>query len=188
MNNAQFFFATASLLLATGGLFFTWIRWRQSELRREEVLGWANDCIESLQSIFLISSLKNPILDQEKIDEIRLKAIFNTSILIERGRLFFKNEVVDQFGSEKLPAYRGYRPQVLDHLVIAHKIARDWPNSSEENAYRRSKVAEACLKNFVSLIQKEVGRDRAASVEALEGGIGVDLPSLMDDVKFEKTN
>lgn len=187
MTNSQLFFATASLLLAVFGLFFTWIRWRRSELRRDEVLIWAVDCIECLQTLFLISFLKNPILNQEKIDEIRLKTIFDTATLIERGRLFFKNEVVDNFGSEKLAAYRGYRPRILDHLVVAHQIARYWPDGSEEEILRRSVVAEDCLKNFVSLVQKEVGRVRAASVEALKGGDGVHLPALMAAVQLERT-
>jgi len=185
MTNPQLFFATASLLLAIGGLFLTWIRWRQSELRREEVLSWADDCIQCLQTLFLVSLLKEPILNSEKVEEIRLKTIFDTSTLIERGRLFFKNEIVDEYGSEKLPAYRGYRPRILDHLVIAHQIARFWPESSEEEIRRRTAVAESCLKNFVSLAQKEVGRERAASVEAMKGGDGVHLQSLMAAVQLK---
>ena len=189
MTNPQIFFATASLLLAFAGLIFTWIRWRQSELRREEVLSWANECIECLQTLFIISFLKDPILDQEKIAEIRLKTLIETSTLIERGRLFFKNDVVDQFGSEKLAAYRGYCPRILDHLVVAHQIARYWPNDNEDDVLRRSTVAEECLKNFVSLAQKEVGRDRAASVDALKGGDSIYLPALMKAVTIKtKTN
>jgi hypothetical protein len=187
MTNTQLFFAAASLLLPIVGLFFTWTRWRRSELRRDEVLSWADDCIECLQRLFLISDLKNPILNQKKIDEIRLKTIFDSATLIERGRLFFKNEVVDDYGSEKLTAYRGYRPRVLDHLVVAHQIARYWPDSSEEEILRRSAVAKDCLKNFVSLVQKEVGRDRAASVEALKSGHRVHLPTLMAAVQLEQT-
>jgi len=180
MTSTQLFFATASLLLAFIGLLFTWIRWRQSELRREEVLSWADDCIECLQTLFIISFYRDPILSEEKVNEIRLKTVFDTSTLIERGRLFFKNDIVDDFGSEKLAAYRGYRPRILDHLVVAHQIARYWPDASEDEASRRSTIAEDCLKSFVSLAQKEVGRDRAASVEALKGGDGVHLPTLMN--------
>lgn len=165
--------------------FFSWIRWRRSELRREEVLSWADDCIQCLQTLFLTSLLKDPILDPKKVEEIRLKTIFDTSTLIERGRLFFKNEVVDDYGSEKLSAYRGYRPRILDHLVIAHQIARCWPDSSEDEIKRRSTVAESCLKNFVSLAQKEVGRERAASVEAMKGGDGVHLSTLMASVQLD---
>lgn len=186
MTDTQLFFATTSLLLAFSGLFFTWIRWRRSELRREEVLNWADDCIECLQMLFIISFLKDPMLNKEKVNEIRLKTIFDTSTLIERGRLFFKNDVVDDFGSEKLSAYQGYRPRILDHLVVAHQIARYWPDGSEDEILRRSAIAEDCLKNFVSLAQKEVGRDRAASVEALKGGDGVHLPALMAAVQLEK--
>ncbi len=182
MTNTQLFCNNISVIGVC------WLRWRCSELRREEVLSWADECIECLQTLFIISSLKDPILNQEKINEIRLKTIFYTSTLIERGRLFFKNEVVDDFGEEKLVAYQGYRPQILDHLVVAHQIARNWPHGSEDEIIRRSYIAEICLKSFVSLAQKEIGRDRAASVEALKGGAGVHLPALMEAAKYQHKN
>lgn len=183
MTSIQLFFATASLMLTVVGFFVAWIRWRRSELRRDEVLKWADECIEALQTLFLISLLKGPPLSEEKLNEIRLKIIFDTSTLIERGRLFFKNEVVDSFGSEKPPAYRGYRPRILDHLVLAHQIARYWPDETEDDKADRSTIAEQCLKEFVSLAQMEVGRDRAASVDALKGGDGVHLPAMMNNLK-----
>ena len=183
MSHTELFIAMSSLLLTLAGLFFTWYHWRRSELRRDEVLSWANECIECLQALFIISFMKEPILNQNKINEVRLKAIFDTSTLIERGRLFFKNEVSDNFGSEKPAAYRGYRPRILDHLVIAHQIARYWPNNGDEEIKNRSELAENCIKNFVSLVQKEVGRDRSASAEVLKGGKGVRLTDLMADLK-----
>lgn len=188
MSGIEIFFATGSLTVAIFGSLFAWIRWRSSELRRDEVLEWANECIESLQSLYLISILNDPALDKSQIDEIRISIIFRTSSLIERGRIFFKNEVIDDFGANKCSAYRGYRPRILDHLVVAHKIARYWPNESSEEALRRSVVARECLKNFVSLAQKEVGRGRAASAEALKGGNSVDLPSLLSSVEIDSSH
>jgi len=170
-------------MLTVFGFFVAWIRWRRSELRRDEVLRWADECIEALQTLLLISLLKGPPLTEEKLDEIRLKIIFDTSTLIERGRLFFKNEVINDFGSEKPAAYRGYRPRILDHLVLAHQISRYWPDESEDDIKSRSKLAEQCLKNFVSLVQKEVGRDRAASEEAIKGGDGVNLSMEMRNLQ-----
>ena len=112
--------------------------------------------------------------------------MFDTSILVERGRLFFKNEVVDDYGSEKLSAYRGYRPRILDHLVVAHQVARFWPGDSDNDIKDRSRVAKCCLKSFVSLAQMEVGRDRAASVEALKGGDGVHLSTIMENLRAQR--
>ncbi|AWZ02493.1 hypothetical protein RHODOSMS8_02981 [Rhodobiaceae bacterium] len=186
MTNTELVFAIASPALTIFGFFLGWFSWRRRELRRDEVLSWADDCIECLQTLLLISLLRDPILSAEKIEQIRLKVIFDTSILIERGRLFFKNEVVDDFGSDKLSAYRGYRPRILDHLVVGHQIARFWPDSSDDDKRRRTVVARNSLKGFVSLAQKEVGRDRAASAEALRGGDGVKLSALMAAVKPEE--
>jgi len=193
MDNYQVFFAISALLLGLVGLFFTLESRRKKEqeenkkeLRREEVLAWADECIECLQSLLLLSVLDDPALEPEKHNDIRLSIVFDTSVLIERGRLFFKNEVVDDFGKEKEPAYRGYRPRILDHLVVAHQIARYWPDQSEDDIRQRSVVAEECIKKFVSLAQLEVGRERAASVEATRGGQGVDLRALMAAVANDR--
>jgi len=186
MTNTQLFFATASILISGVGFLIAWISFRRRELRRDEVLRWADECIKALQTLYLTSILEEPLLTVKKTNEIRLSLAFDTSTLIERGRLFFKNEIVDEYGAEKLFAYRGYRPRILDHLVVAHQIARFWPGSDEPEIKDRSRIAEQCLKAFVSLAQLEVGRDRAASVDALKGGDGVDLDTLMNDLKQER--
>ena len=175
----QTLIAPISLIITVISLYFTWSHLRKQELRREEVLNWANECIECMQSIYLISSINDPIFTKQKIDEIRLKAIFDTSTLIERGRLFFKNEVSDNFGTDKHAAYRGYRPRILDHLVVAHQVALSWPDKNKDQIMRRTAVAKDSLQEFVSLAQKEVGRQRATSEEALKGGDGIHLPMLM---------
>lgn len=178
-------------VLGITGLFFTWrsfkkneLSWKEDQYRREEVLKWAEECIVCLQNLYLTSSLGNALLSKEKIESNRLDAVFLSSSLIERGRLFFKNEVVDDFGAEKRPAYRGYRPQILDPLVIAHQIAIEWPAERIDDERRRSALALDCVNKFVSLAQLEVGREKSASVEARKGGRGINLKVLLDSGKI----
>jgi hypothetical protein len=179
MSQVPVIFSIIASTISILGLIFAWYQWRTKELRREEVLKWADECIDCLESLYLISCLDDTEIDRESVKEIRVKCMFRSSTLVERGRMFFKNEVIDDFGSEKPSAYCGYRPQILDHLVIAHQIARHWPSDDTETILGRTAVAKDCLNNFVSLAQKEVGRQRAASVEALKGGQGVNLNSLI---------
>ncbi|MBS9478989.1 hypothetical protein [Ancylobacter radicis] len=108
--------------------------------------------------------------------------IFATSIEIEKGRLFFKNHTIDDFGKEKKEAYRGYRPLILDQLVVAHQIACEFPEANDDERLRMELVAEDCLKTFVSMAQKEVGRDRTASADTRQGGDGAQLWHRMQDV------
>lgn len=166
--------------LAISGFLLTFTKWRSDQLRREQVHRWVDDCISCLQTIYIISFLEDTSFSNEDREKIRLKAVFDTSILVEKGRMYFKNEISDNFGSEKRSAYRGYRPRILDFLVVAHKVARFWPNGNKDEVEKRTALAEDCLKQFVSLAQKEVGRDRAASAEALKGGNGSDLRTLLN--------
>lgn len=168
-----------SVLLTVIGLAIAWYYRRKEELRRDEVQRWADSCIRILQTIALISELDDQEMDQETKNEKRKLAIFETSILIEQGRLFFKNEISDEFGSEKLPAYRGYRPRILDHLVVAHQLARRWPDNSDDDRARRTALAQTCVGSFVSLAQQEVGRQRSAATEPAKGGRGTDLDYLL---------
>lgn len=178
--------AVVSAIIAIIALVASYFSWRRSELRRDDVLAWANEAIATLQSLVLICSLRTPLLNESFVSTKVLDLIFDTSILVERGRLFFKNEVIDEYGAEKPPAYRGYRPKILDHLVIAHRIACEWNSADDHKRLRLRAVADDCLKNFVSLAQQEVGRGRTASVTTAKGGDGSNLEFLLSEVSQER--
>ena len=74
--------------------------------------------------------------------------------------------------AHKQPAYRGFRPAILDPIVVVHQIAVAWRAADPDMQLRYRCVAEDCLKTFVSLAQKEVGRSRAASAYASRSGNG----------------
>jgi hypothetical protein len=170
-----------SALVATAGLI--WILWRarREQLRHDDVLKWANEGIEALQSLVLVSALKDTQLDESAAQAKITEIIFRTSILVERGRLLFKNCVTDDYGNKKEPAYRGYRPRVLDPIVLAHQIACKWAEANQEMRVRLREIAAAQAKKFVSLMQKEVGRSRTASAETSKGGDGWELDQLIGD-------
>jgi hypothetical protein len=170
------FAATATLLV---GLFVVWMQRRESALRREDVLAWANEVISALETLLLVCIVDDSHLDEAQAKRKITKLIFDTSILIERGRMFFKNEVVDDHGREKEPAYRGYRPLILDPIVVAHQIAFAWANANGEKRLRMRLLAEDCVKKFVSLAQKEVGREKTSSTDTGVGGSGVHLDRLL---------
>src|SRR5579863_4583222 len=121
-----------SALVATAALFLLWKQWRESTLRSGDVLVWANEVIYALECLLLICILKESQLEAPAAKSKLTKVIFNTAILIERGRLFFKNEVTDGFGAEKQSAYRGYRPRILDPIVVAHQVACEWSDADED--------------------------------------------------------
>ncbi len=188
MDNLEVWAAIVSALIAAIALAGNWQSWRSKQLRRDDVLAWGNEAITALQTLVLIcvDGQSSKTSQTDRLAEVR----FSTSVLVERGRLFFRNANTDHYGDWKEPAYQGYRPRVLDHLVVAYQIATAWPSASEDDRKKMCMVAESTLRQFVSLLQKEVGRDRTAAADTSQGGNGADLHYLMkqiDPTKHRKT-
>ena len=173
-----------SILIAAGALAWTFYTWRMKELRRDEVLAWGNSCIDVLQSIFFEcraieagreASLSN-LLDLAK----------RASVLVEQGRIFFRNAKPDKFGQEKQLAYRGFRPRILDTLVSAFQVAEGVGSMSDERLISKCrKLSENNVRSFVSLLQMEVGRDKTACANTSVGGIGINLAYQLSEIDAE---
>lgn len=170
-----------SAALTAIALFASWRSWRRAELRRDDVLAWANQAIAALQSIRLITGTSRMHLDAQAERERLGQLMFDTSILVEQGRLFFRN-ARSRHGRDKPEAYRGKRPEVLDQLVLAHQIACTWPAADADARARMGVVAEEVLQRFVSLVQAEVGRVRTASASTRRRGDGIGLEWRMQQV------
>jgi hypothetical protein len=167
--------AIASIISAIVGALGFFVAWRERALRRGEVLAWANEGINTLQTIALLCDRHSPLWrDPERANLVR-GALLNTSVLIERGRLFFRNKPWGDWGIDNDPAYRGLRPVVLDQLVLAHQIARSLSGESNFEPDELLRVADRTRKRFVSLCQQEVGRSRSASVNPAKPGESISL-------------
>jgi hypothetical protein len=170
-----------TIIAAIVAIYVRWKRWRESQLRLNEVLSWSNEVIHELQTLVLLCQLSETDLDPAWAKERLQTALFNSSILIERGRLFFKNR--GNHGQSKWSAYRGNRPKILDPIVTAHQIAFCMRSGVDNDRRRRMwSVAEDCRKEFVSLAQKEVGRARTVSVDTSRPGNAIRIQELLDAV------
>jgi len=192
-----------SVLAAVGGLIGLWInvsKWRQSEVQRKEsersaarqrrdkelrikdVLLWSNEVISKMVSL-RICIVSGP----EKFKTTIERIMFDTSILLERGRLFFRNDGYDDHENHQYSAYQGRRPTILDQILIAHyladRVASGWSDADEKQRRQMQLLARHCLRRFVSLAQKEVGRSVVASVDAAKGGSDIDLDYELDQVE-----
>lgn len=181
-GNLEALAATASAILTALVLFAGWRSSRKSELRREDVANWADESIAALQTLLLICIHADPPIPAAEAEKRRAETLFRTSILVEQGRMFFRNAGPYSEGREKYAAYRGKRPQILDQLVAAHQIACRWPKASDDERVRMRLVAEDCLKQFVSLVQLEVGRSRTASPGTRRRGTGALLTARMEEL------
>jgi hypothetical protein len=114
------------------------------------------------------------------------KIAVDSSVLVEQGRLFFRNTPHPTHGADRHPAYRGYRPMLLDPIVAVHQIACQWEGAADEEKERMILVAEDCVRRFVSMAQREVGRSRTAHAASMIKGEGESLEMLLGKVKPER--
>lgn len=175
LDNLNTIAGIASAVLTAVALFASWRSWRRSELRRDDVLAWANEAIAAMQSLRIVTGSVRTRLSEEQARERLGQLLFDTSVLVERGRLFFRNAPDRKHGRNKPHAYRGRRPVILDQLVLAHQIACAWPDADPESRRAMALVAQDVTRRFVSLVQMEVGRVRSASADARRRGDGLDL-------------
>lgn len=184
MISIQFFTSIVTVLVGVGGLYLAFVKWqsdredRQSaELLREDVFSWANECIDCLQTLSVLVEKRNSPLFEGVIFAQRRDLMLRTSVLIERGRLFFLNDQSVGDHSRESASYRGYRPIILDQLVLAHQLASEWP----EDEANFETLARMCASNFVTLMQKEVGRNKTLSPEASKVGVSIRLREIIKD-------
>ena len=168
-----------SAILTGAGLFLAWRQARERQLRKDDVLKWSLEVIRTLQTLYLASYLGDRAFDPAEAKALRQKIALDTSVLVEQGRLFFKNQPDAEHGKDKPEAYRGHRPELLDPIVVAHQIACQWAEADEVSRRRMILAAEDAVKRFVSLAQKEVGRSETATEETAKGGTGDDLRAVM---------
>jgi hypothetical protein len=157
------------------------------ELRLGEMAEWASEAVAVMQSLVIALQLKEKAISSDDRRARILVVAFQASILVERGRLFFKNTIIDDFGSEKEPAYRGYRPLILDQLVVACQVANRFLEQQHDDGCRLLAVAEDATRRLVSLVQTEVGRSRSASADTSSHGDGANLDYLLSILPKERT-
>lgn len=175
-----------SAFVATCGALLVWLQWRERRLRKDDVLKWANEVIRVQQTLYLTLFLGDSAFDAATVRSSLAEIAVDTSVLVEQGRLFFKNTPHPTYGADRRPAYRGYRPMVLDPIVVSHQIACQWGGATDDEKDRMLIIAEDCVRNFVSMAQREVGRGRTAHGDSALKGEGERLEALLAKVKPER--
>ena len=115
--------------------------------RAVQIHEWSNECLCAITEAEHFCLLQETHFSNSGAYEIRQNDLLHRlSALIEQGRLFFRNVHQDEYGQEKFPARRGYRPEILDPLVAAYEAVRT----------KNATFLPEWLPRFVSLIQYEV--------------------------------
>ncbi|WP_373488951.1 hypothetical protein [Blastomonas sp.] len=179
-NDLETLLKILSAIMAMVGFLLTLRRAREDSLRRSEVMVWANQSIAVLKTLSLICAMKRDAQHPDIVSKKVVEVMFDSAILVEKGRLFFKNQIADDHGKDKQAAYRGYRPVILDPLVAAHQIANMLVDADSAACDRLMQIADANVREFVSRIQPEVGRQRTASKVTRQSGQDINIQHHLD--------
>lgn len=175
-----------SAFIGAVAAMLVWLQWRERRLRQDDVLRWASDVIGNLQTLYLTLFLGDSGFTSAEAKAARSRIAVDTSILVEQGRLYFKNTPHPTHGANRHPAYRGFRPMILDPIVVAHQIACQWDGAADDEKDRMVLVAQDCVRSFVSMAQREVGRGQTAHMASAIKGEGEKLEALLARVPPER--
>ena len=116
---------------------------------------WGNDCIVAFTEAQQLCEFgESDVPDERTYTVMRRDLLVRISALIEQGRLFFENthrEMDD--ATDKYPARRGYRPEILDPLMFAFRRVDELDGSADKGKSDRLGKWKSL---FVSLLQCEV--------------------------------
>jgi len=135
---------------------------RQEEAARRQEVGvaewmralrdWASEAIDVLSEAVYASDGM-----QELVPRDTRRYIPQLSSLIDRGRFFLPNQFTENHGTDKPPAFRGFRHAALDPLVAAADVLEGKIKDEELHdyvAHHRRDVLRWLQMEFVSHIQQ----------------------------------
>lgn len=157
------------------------LRKHEDELRRGDAFEWANDVVEIMQELYILTSIGESLFGSDNVDKRVSEIAVISSVALEKGRFLFKNDEPTDYGPDKPSSYRGHRPKILDCILIAHLISRHWATSPPEVRVRLKAHASAARRSFISLAQKEVGRAISISPDGAQGGERLSLDYLLNN-------
>ena len=132
---------------------------RSTQIRIQRALKvheWGNECIGVLAEAEQLCLLAPSDVGDRSYAEQKNDLLIRLSALIDRGRMFFRNKEPGAHGQDKPPAFRGFRPAILDPLVAAHMAIGVLDDSvSAPDPGRNSRLWD-WRRDFVSLLQEEI--------------------------------
>ena len=137
-----------------------------------DLLKWSDEAMLQLSESMHLCELDPKRMEQNKFFELRHALRVKLSAHIDRGRWFFPNYSVKEYGQHKPEAFRGYRPAVLDALVAAYRAltALDYSDAKRHSDHRMA--IELAKRHFTTEIQRVLDpRSRDEEFKNLLGNV-----------------
>lgn len=155
---AEMAIAGTQALIALALVGLTW-KHHSTQMRTQRALKvheWGNECIDILAEADHFCILTTKVCGDAAYEGRRIELLRRLSALIDRGRMFFENEGRRHYGQHKLPAYRGFRPKILDPLVAAYLAVETLVTRAKSSDSERKERLVDWRRYFVSVLQVEV--------------------------------
>lgn len=118
-----------------------------------QVIRWGNVVIDMLAEAERVSRSRTRIADPIVWDDLRDNLVSRLSACVDQGRLFFPNVSHDLVGLDRPFANRGYRPPILDAIMLTHERLRRMDHAVASMEQDTSALFHA-RRAFVSELQR----------------------------------
>lgn len=169
-------------ILIAVAVFFLALRQHATTIKIQQVYkvhDWGQACLDVLSECEHLCGMTSSSCKTKDFHRRRNDALIRLSSLINQGRLYFENVRKDEYGQDKFPAQRGYRPVILDPLVAAYHILTNFGDLDNlPDSSRRSRL-EKWRQFYLSLLQDDVLTEwfkrKTAYKSTMEGSPGYSI-------------
>lgn len=135
-----------------------------------EVISWALRCIDALSSAHILMATRGSGRQYMELVRLRDDCQASLSALVDAGRLYFLNRNPDLVGLDRPYANQGFRPAILDALMIAHKELRRHSLDESMDFESAANNIFAARREFLSELREELDqlRDPAELKQVLQ--------------------
>jgi hypothetical protein len=120
-----------------------------------QVIRWGSEVIDLLAEAERLTRSRARFASAETMEQARSELSFRLSARVDQGRLFFPNVSHDLVGTDRPFANRGYRPPILDAMMLVHeRLRRLTHDVTPEAAERDGTAVFNARRAFVSELQR----------------------------------
>ena len=186
MPPLQIALAAAPVVLAVVAGVFSLFQWllaarERSDERDDELLAWGAKVMDAMAELETLCANPASLWPGVEFDRERLAIAARLSSLVDQGRMFFPNvQTKGQQRGDKPAAYRGSRVVILDQVIAGYDVAHLIPLAGPERKGQLQQPLRDARREFVSLLQREVGSSRrhSAAVRETRPAIKIRLEDL----------
>lgn len=167
------------------------VRNLESQVSRidRELIVWGIRCIDTMSSGHILLATAGSGRQSSEVRVLRDEIQSVLSALVDMGRLYFPNRNPDLVGIDRPLAFRGFRPAILDAVMLVHDELRQATTFDNEEAKQAAQNAFEARRAFISEFQEEIDRfrdKRALQTLRITDDDWTEIAKLVDNFEARK--